>query len=119
MGRCGEGKGITTNTMKPLHGAGVSSTAALSRLRMGPYLSMSDAAYQIEPLLLRVREVARLLDASPTKIYGMIERRELPCVRLKGAKRDTRKAIRIPRAALTEWLKQRTAEVVRKHGSTD
>lgn len=56
-------------------------------------------ASQIEPLLVRVEEAARLLCLSRSTIYEMRDSGELPSVR-RGAAR------RIPTAALRMWVEQ-------------
>ncbi len=52
---------------------------------------------QIDPLLVRVEEAARILSLSRSTIYQMLESGELPSVR-RGAAR------RIPVAALHDWI---------------
>jgi excisionase family DNA binding protein len=59
------------------------------------------AASQIEPLLVRVEESARLLCLSRSTIYEMLDSGELPSLR-RGAAR------RIPTAALRAWVEQQT-----------
>lgn len=51
-----------------------------------------------EPLLLRPAEAARWLQVSRTKVYDLINRGELPALRLG------RRCTRIPREALTDWV---------------
>jgi excisionase family DNA binding protein len=66
----------------------------LERMRMA---EKQQPAVQIEPLLVRVEEAARILCLSRSTIYEMLDSGELPSVR-RGAAR------RIPLAALHEWV---------------
>jgi excisionase family DNA binding protein len=52
---------------------------------------------QIDPLLVRVEEAARLLSLSRSMIYEMMNRGELPSIRCGAARR-------IPLAALRAWV---------------
>lgn len=52
---------------------------------------------QIDPLLVRVEEAARLLSLSRSMIYEMMNSGELPSVRCRTARR-------IPLAALHAWV---------------
>jgi len=54
---------------------------------------------QVEPLLVRVEEAARILSLSRSTIYEMLDRSELPSVRCGTARR-------IPLAALRAWVEQ-------------
>ena len=56
---------------------------------------------QIEPLLVRVEEAARILSLSRSMIYQMLDRGELPSVRCGTARR-------IPLAALHAWVVRQT-----------
>jgi excisionase family DNA binding protein len=55
----------------------------------------------MEPLLVRVEEAARMLSLSRSTIYEMLDAGELPSVRHGTARR-------IPVAALREWVVQHT-----------
>ena len=55
-----------------------------------------------EPWLLDSREVARLLGLGRTKVFQMMARDELPVVRIG-------RCVRVPRAALRDWLETQTA----------
>ena len=57
---------------------------------------------QVEPLLVRVEEAARILSLSRSTIYEMLDRGELPSVRCGTARR-------IPLAALHTWVEQQLA----------
>lgn len=51
----------------------------------------------MEPKLLRAREVARILDVSPGRVYELIRRDLLPSVRLG-------RQVRVHRGSLTNWI---------------
>lgn len=53
-----------------------------------------------EPALLRVAEAARLLNISRNTLYELVNRGEIPCLRVS-------KSIRLSRQSLTEWVKER------------
>lgn len=53
-----------------------------------------------EKRLLRVTEVAQLLGISRSYAYEMVQRRQLPALRLG-------RAIRVPLGALERWLEER------------
>jgi excisionase family DNA binding protein len=57
---------------------------------------------QIEPLLIRIEEAARILSLSRSTIYEMMDRGELPSVRCGTARR-------IPLAALRAWVERQVA----------
>ena len=57
-----------------------------------------------QPMLLRAEEVAKLLSLGRSTIFQMLARGELPAVRVG-------RAVRIPRSALEEWIRQRTEGV--------
>src|SRR5436190_1760127 len=54
---------------------------------------------QLEPILVRVEEAARILSLSRSMIYQMLDRGELPSVRCGTARR-------IPLAALHAWVER-------------
>jgi excisionase family DNA binding protein len=54
------------------------------------------------PEYARVREVAALLGLSRSEVYRMVESGELPSTRVSEA------SVRIPKAELTDWLRERT-----------
>jgi len=56
-----------------------------------------------EPLLLRAEEAARLLSLGRSKVFEMMAAGELPGVVRFG------RAVRISRAALEAWIKEREA----------
>jgi len=78
--------------------------------------SSDDVRYvkTIEPLLLKVSDVAKILNHSDSHIYAMVYRRELPSVRLRGIARQNRKAIRIPRKQLLAWIEE---QIIPGYGS--
>jgi excisionase family DNA binding protein len=51
----------------------------------------------VESLLMRPGEVSVRLGLSRSKVYRMIERRELPSLRIG-------RAVRVPRPAFEDWL---------------
>jgi excisionase family DNA binding protein len=55
---------------------------------------------QLEPLLLRGKEVAELIGCSRAMAYRLMQRGTLPTVRIPGGK-----IIRVPREGLIEWIK--------------
>ena len=56
-----------------------------------------------EALLMRAEEVARTLGLSRSKIYQMMSGRALPTVRVG-------RAVRVPKAALRDWVAHHTNE---------
>ena len=52
---------------------------------------------EIEPLLLRISEVVKMLNLSRSKVYDLIARGELPSIRIG-------RSCRVPRTALHAWL---------------
>ena len=54
------------------------------------------------PEYARVREVAALLGLSRSEVYRMVESGELPATRVSEA------SVRVPKAELTAWLRERT-----------
>ena len=63
----------------------------------------SDSAGGLEPLLLRIDEVRRLLGIGRTECYSLIANGIIPSVRLGP------RMIRVPRQALLDWLAGQTA----------
>jgi excisionase family DNA binding protein len=57
-----------------------------------------------ETLLLRGAEVAKALGVSRALAYRMMQRGDLPVIRVRGGK-----TVRVPRAALLEWIKNNTS----------
>ena len=55
-----------------------------------------------EPLLLRVKTAANLMDLSQSQVYDMIASGDLPCVHIG------RRSVRIPYAALRAWVEGKT-----------
>jgi excisionase family DNA binding protein len=55
----------------------------------------------LEPLLLRVTDVALVLGIGRTKVFALLAAGELPVVRLG-------RSVRIPREALERWVRERT-----------
>ncbi len=53
-----------------------------------------------ESELLRVSQVAKILNVSPATIYTWVEQGKFPCFKFVGA-------IRIKRSDLTKWLKSK------------
>ncbi len=54
-----------------------------------------------QQLLMRAEEVARSLGLGRSKVYEMMQTGELPVVRIG-------RAVRVARAALEEWVRERT-----------
>ena len=55
----------------------------------------------LQPLLLNIPQVARMLSLSRTKVYELIENEGLPVVRFG-------RAVRVSLAALQQWLDKRS-----------
>jgi len=63
-----------------------------------------DEARPIEPpLLLRAHEAGRLLGLGRSTVFELIARGELPAVRIG-------RAVRVPRAALERWVRERSGD---------
>ncbi len=60
-----------------------------------------EAQAGLEPLLLRVTDVALVLGIGRTKVFALLAAGELPVVRLG-------RSVRIPREALERWVRERT-----------
>jgi excisionase family DNA binding protein len=58
-----------------------------------------------EPLLLRIEDVARQLQISRSMAYLLIQRRQLPAIRLG-------RSVRVPQDALVKWVRQETATAI-------
>ena len=56
--------------------------------------------------LLRAQEVAKLLGLRPSTVYALVQRGELPHVRIGGGKR--RHVIRFRQSDLEVWIQERT-----------
>lgn len=67
---------------------------------------MSAYASNEPPLVLRVADVAHLLQLSKSAVYALIASGELPTLRVG-------RSVRVPRVALEEWVIARTATPVR------
>lgn len=57
----------------------------------------------MDALLMRVSEAAAVLRLSSAKVYALIASGELPSVRVG-------RSVRVPEAALRDWVRQRTRE---------
>lgn len=57
----------------------------------------------MEPILLRAEDVARALGLGRSKTYEMMAAGELPTVRVG-------RAVRVPSAALEQWVRRRTSQ---------
>lgn len=55
--------------------------------------------------LITVREAAKELGLSPTTAYRLVAGRQIPTLRLRGR-------VRVPRAALHQWLESRSREAL-------
>jgi len=60
-----------------------------------------------ERILLRVDEVAQMIGVSKATAYDLVNRREIPSVRLAG--RGGRGLLRVPAAALRQMIEERTS----------
>lgn len=69
-------------------------------------------APEFEPMLLKVKEVARLLSASEAKIYDMVKHHDIPYVRLGKGGNLTRGAVRIPYEQFMQWMQSRVIPVI-------
>lgn len=58
---------------------------------------------EMEPLLLRAGEVARMLGLGRSKVFAMLAAGELPAVRFG-------RSVRVPRLALERWVEERTQQ---------
>lgn len=58
-----------------------------------------------EPLLLRIEDVARQLQISRSMAYLLVQRRQLPAIRLG-------RSVRVPQDALVKWVRQETATAI-------
>jgi excisionase family DNA binding protein len=72
---------------------------ATQPLPTSPETTVSDASAL--PLLLRGAEVASLLNISRSQTYAMMRRGDLPTVHIG-------KAVRVPREAVTDWIRRHT-----------
>lgn len=61
---------------------------------------------------MTVCEVAKELGISPTTAYRLVASRQIPTVRLRGR-------VRVPRAALREWLRARSREALASVDESD
>ena len=62
----------------------------------------------MEPLLLKVADVAQLLGLGRSKVFAMLAAGELPVIRMG-------RSVRVPRAALERWIVERTQDASRSH----
>ncbi|MDQ6947320.1 MAG: helix-turn-helix domain-containing protein [Actinomycetota bacterium] len=62
-------------------------------------VSVASNLEEIEPLLLRITEVATTLGLGRTKVFALVRSGELPVVRIG-------RSVRVPRAALQDWVWQ-------------
>ncbi len=67
-----------------------------------PEIDVSESERAGDGLLLRVRDVCRLLDVGRSTVYELIARGELPVIRIG-------RLVRVPRPALEEWIVRNTA----------
>ncbi len=62
-------------------------------------LSVARNLEEIEPLLLRITEVATTLGLGRTKVFALVRTGELPVIRIG-------RSVRVPREALQDWIWQ-------------
>ncbi len=55
----------------------------------------------VERMALRANEVAKILGLGRSKVYELIQRGDLPVLRIG-------RSVRVPQAALERWIEQRT-----------
>jgi excisionase family DNA binding protein len=58
-----------------------------------------------EPLLLRIEDVARQLQISRSMAYLLVQKRQIPAIRLG-------RSVRVPQDALVKWVRQETASAI-------
>jgi len=68
---------------------------------------MKDRKSENEPLLLRGPEVAEILGCSRALAYRWMQTGVLPTIRVPGAR-----SVRVPKAALLEWISRNTVSPV-------
>lgn len=66
---------------------------------------MRRSAREVEPILLRIEDVAKLLGIARSTTYVLIAGGELPVVRIG-------RATRVPREAVEQWVRARTEEAI-------
>jgi len=63
----------------------------------------------MEPLLLKAGDVAKLLGMGRSKVFAMLAVGELPVIRIG-------RSVRVPRAALEDWIAERTQQTSVRSG---
>ena len=66
----------------------------------------------MEPLLLRAGDVAKLLGLGRSKVFAMLAVGELPVIRIG-------RSVRVPRAALEDWIAEHTQHASGRSGGDD
>ncbi len=64
----------------------------------------------MEPLLLKAEDVAKLLGLGRSKVFAMLAIGELPVIRIG-------RSVRVPRAALEDWIAERTQHASGRTGN--
>ena len=65
----------------------------------------------MEPLLLKAGDVAKLLGLGRSKVFAMLALGELPVIRIG-------RSVRVPRAALEDWIAEHTQNASGRSGHT-
>ncbi len=66
----------------------------------------------MEPLLLKAADVAKLLGLGRSKVFAMLAVGELPVIRIG-------RSVRVPRAALEDWIAEHTQHASGRTGDAD
>ena len=73
---------------------------------------------RVEPLLLKPKDVALLLNCSIAQVYNLVNRHNLPHVWLGGNGASDRQSLRIPRESFIGWLNRLQGGAVAMKSST-
>jgi excisionase family DNA binding protein len=84
---------------------------ALARFCKG-YLAKEGTMDSNKPFL-SVSEVAKLLGVSPGRAYQLLSSQAIPCIRLSPRR------IRVPRAALEQWIAMQTEKALASTGNEE
>jgi excisionase family DNA binding protein len=74
--------------------------------------SADEGGHAMEPLLLKAGDVAKLLGLGRSKVFAMLAVGELPVIRIG-------RSVRVPRAALEDWIAERTQRASGRSGDAD
>lgn len=73
---------------------------------------MEEAKQKLEKILLRVSEAAEICGYSRAFLYNLIDRGEIPVVRVG-------RSTRIPKVWLEKWVEKKVADWEKAHGSQE